>query len=100
MSSLTTGVEATLFTWEVKDVSKERSWHSRGELTSDQVVDVSIIGVVMILALIEWFLYLAAFCYCFHKVIQKAENWHTRLLAVVMIFLFVALRFGCRAPRP
>lgn len=50
-------------------------------------------GFVMIAALLEWFLWLAAFLYCLVKVFQKAENWHIRVLAVVMMVLFTALRY-------
>ena len=46
----------------------------------------------MVAALLEWFLWLAAFVYCLAKAFQKAEHWTTRVLAVVMGFLFVGLR--------
>jgi len=47
----------------------------------------------MIAAFLEWFLWLAAFCYCLWKVYRKAENWHTRILAIAMSLFFVAFRF-------
>jgi arginine exporter protein ArgO len=47
----------------------------------------------MIAAFLEWFLWLAAFCYCLWKVFCKAENWRTKVLAVAMIIFFVAFRF-------
>jgi hypothetical protein len=57
-----------------------------------QIVYVSVIGPVMIAAFLEWFLWLAAFCYCLWKVFCKAENWCTRALAIGMILFFVAFR--------
>ena len=49
-------------------------------------------GTVMLAAFLEWFLWLAAFLYCLAKVYQKAEHWTIRLLAVVMMLVFTALR--------
>lgn len=49
-------------------------------------------GFVLSAAALEWFLWLAAFLYCLVKVFQKAEHWTIRLLAVIMIFGFTALR--------
>ena len=49
-------------------------------------------GTVMLAAFLEWFLWLAAFIYCLVKVFQKAEHWSIRLLAVVMMIAFSALR--------
>jgi len=46
----------------------------------------------MIAALLEWFLWLAAFCYCLWKVFCKAESWHTRALAITMIVFFILFR--------
>jgi chitin synthase len=54
---------------------------------------VSVIGPVMVAAFLEWFLWLAAFCYCLWKVYCKAENWRTRILAIAMSLFFVAFRF-------
>jgi len=62
------------------------------DLGGKQIVYCSIMGVVMFAALLEWFLWLAAFQYCLIKVFQKAEKWHIRVLAVVMMVLFSALR--------
>ena len=50
-------------------------------------------GTVMLAAFLEWFLWLAAFLYCLIKVYQKAEHWTVRVLAVLMIFGFTALRY-------
>ena len=57
-----------------------------------QIVYVAIIGSVMLAALLEWFLWVAAFLYCLVKVFQKAETISVRILAVVMMILFTALR--------
>lgn len=54
---------------------------------------MSVIGPVMVAAFLEWFLWLAAFCYCLWKVYRKAENWRTRILAIAMSLFFVAFRF-------
>lgn len=47
----------------------------------------------MAAALLEWFLWLAAFIYCLVKVFQKAEHWSVRLLAVIVAILFTLLRY-------
>jgi len=49
-------------------------------------------GAVMMAAVLEWFLWLAAFLYCLAKVYLKAEHWSIRLLAVVMMILFTGFR--------
>ena len=46
----------------------------------------------MLAAFLEWFLWLAAFCYCLVKAFRKADHWSSRVLATVMIILFVVLR--------
>lgn len=46
----------------------------------------------MLAAFFEWFLWLAAFLYCLIKVFQKADHWSVRVLAVIMMVLFSALR--------
>lgn len=50
----------------------------------------------MLAALLEWFLWVAAFLYCLVKVYQKAENWSIKVLAVIMMILFTALRYVCK----
>ncbi|KAG0129649.1 chitin synthase-domain-containing protein [Tuber indicum] len=57
-----------------------------------EIVYCSIMGGVMLAALLEWFLWLAAFLYCLVKVFQKADAWHIRALAIVMMVLFTAFR--------
>ncbi|KAL7895387.1 glycosyltransferase family 2 protein [Trichoderma sp. TUCIM 5745] len=46
----------------------------------------------MIMALLEWFLWLAAFVYCLYKAFRKAEHWSINVLCVVVGILFVAFR--------
>lgn len=65
-----------------------RPWAYSG----DQIVFVSIMGFVLSAAALEWFLWLAAFLYCLVKVFKKAEHWTIRLLAVIMMISFTALR--------
>jgi hypothetical protein len=62
-------------TWPVKDI-----------------VYVSIVGTIMLAALLEWILWLCAFLFCLAKVVQKAENWSVRILAVTNMVFFVAMR--------
>ncbi|KAK5944467.1 hypothetical protein PMZ80_003749 [Knufia obscura] len=56
------------------------------------IVYISIVGPIMICALIEWFLWISAFCYCLCKAFKKADHWSTRLLVVFMLLLFIILR--------
>ncbi|KAL8346814.1 hypothetical protein RB601_003492 [Gaeumannomyces tritici] len=56
------------------------------------VVYTIIVGIVMLMALLEWFLWIAAFMYCLVKVFIKAEHWTIRLLAVVVAILFTGFR--------
>ena len=79
--------------WPVSDVRLRQdfsamSWANHGF----QIVFVSIMGFVLSAAALEWFLWLAAFLYCLIKVFKKAEHWTIRLLAVIMIISFTALR--------
>lgn len=50
----------------------------------------------MIAASLEWFLLITAFDYNLLKAYKKAEDSSTRLLALVMIVLYTALRYGSR----
>ncbi|THX71733.1 hypothetical protein D6D08_05440 [Aureobasidium pullulans] len=52
----------------------------------------AIVGSVMLAALLEWFLWVAAFLYCLVKVYQKAETVSIKILAIVMMFAFTGLR--------
>lgn len=47
----------------------------------------------MLAAVLEWFLWVAAFMYCLVKVFIKAEHWTIRALAVVVAILFVGFRY-------
>jgi chitin synthase len=46
----------------------------------------------MLAAVFEWVLWLGAFLYCLVKVFMKADHWSIRVLAVVMMVLFSAVR--------
>lgn len=48
----------------------------------------------MLAALLEWFLWVAAFLYCLVKVFQKAETLSIRILAVIMMIAFTSLRYA------
>ncbi|KXL45674.1 glycosyltransferase family 2 protein, partial [Acidomyces richmondensis BFW] len=59
------------------------------------IVYVSIVGTVMIAALLEWILWLLSFLYCLAKVFRKADGkgkWVVRILAVVNMLFFIAMR--------
>lgn len=58
-----------------------------------QIVYTAIVGLVMIAALLEWFLWIAAFLYCLGKVFVKAEHWTVRVLAVLVGIAFTLLRY-------
>ncbi|KAI2467121.1 glycosyltransferase family 2 protein [Annulohypoxylon bovei var. microspora] len=58
-----------------------------------EIIYTAIVGVVMLAALLEWFLWLAAFLYCLVKVFQKAEHWTIRVLAIIIAVLFTGFRF-------
>ena len=47
----------------------------------------------MVAALLEWFLWIAAFMYCLWKVFRKAEHWTVQILAVVVGIAFLLLRY-------
>ena len=63
-------------------------------LTTGQIIYVAIIGSVMLMAFLEWFLWLAAFLYCLWKVYQKADIWSIKLLAVLNAVFFIAMRYA------
>lgn len=46
----------------------------------------------MLAAILEWFLWIAAFLYCLWKVFLKAEHWTIRVLAVIVGILFTCFR--------
>ena len=47
----------------------------------------------MAAALLEWFLWIAAFMFCLWKVFVKAEHWTVRVLACIVGTLFLSLRY-------
>ncbi|KAF2028339.1 chitin synthase D [Setomelanomma holmii] len=55
------------------------------------IVYVSIIGTLMLAALLEWFLWVAAFMYCIVKVFQKAETISVRILSIFFGILAIFL---------
>ena len=52
----------------------------------------------MLMALLEWFLWVAAFMYCIVKVFQKAETISVRILSIFFGILFFALRYVWSPP--
>ncbi|KAJ4166494.1 hypothetical protein NW765_007732 [Fusarium oxysporum] len=58
----------------------------------ENVIYTSIVGVVLLMACLEWFLWLAAFVYCLVKVFQKAEHWSINVLCIIVGTAFVLLR--------
>ncbi|PHH59010.1 hypothetical protein CDD81_3947 [Ophiocordyceps australis] len=58
-----------------------------------EIVYTAIVGIVMLMACLEWFLWLAAFTYCLVKAFRKAEHWSIRVLCVVVGLVFGLLRF-------
>ncbi|KAK0388673.1 hypothetical protein NLU13_4916 [Sarocladium strictum] len=56
------------------------------------VVYTVIVGMVMLMACLEWFLWLAAFLYCLVKVFQKSEHWSINMLCILVGTAFVLLR--------
>ncbi|KAL2021936.1 hypothetical protein VTK56DRAFT_6355 [Thermocarpiscus australiensis] len=59
----------------------------------NEIVYTAVVGLVMIAACLEWFLWIAAFLYCLWKVFVKAEHWTVRVLAVLVGIAFTLLRF-------
>ncbi|UNI19413.1 Chitin synthase [Purpureocillium takamizusanense] len=62
-------------------------WHAK------DIAYTSIVGAFMLMALLEWILWLAAFLYCLIKVFRKADNWSMRILSVAVGTAFTLLRF-------
>ncbi|KAI0203983.1 family 2 glycosyltransferase [Astrocystis sublimbata] len=57
-----------------------------------EIIYTAIVGVIMVAAVLEWFLWIAAFLYCLYKVFRKAEHWTIRVLAVIIAIFFLAFR--------
>lgn len=79
-------------TWPTKDVSF-RLWSLREHADASQIVYMSVIGPLMLMAVFEWLLWLAAFIYCLAMVYIKADHWSIRVLAVIMMVLFSLVRY-------
>lgn len=58
-----------------------------------QIISVSLIAPLILGAMLESFLLLAAFCYCLAKAYQKADCWSQKLLAAVMTVVIITLRY-------
>ncbi|ROW05670.1 hypothetical protein VMCG_05277 [Cytospora schulzeri] len=56
------------------------------------IVYTAIVGVVMLAAILEWFLWIGAFMYCLWKVFRKSEHWTVNVLAVIIAVAFLLLR--------
>ena len=56
------------------------------------MVYTGIVGLIMLAATLEWFLWIAAFMYCLWKVFRKAEHWTVRVLTFVVGTAFLLLR--------
>lgn len=79
--------------WATRDVSLlGMSIMGFADLT--KIVYLSLVGPILLAALLEWFLWLAAFCYCLGKAFKKADHWSQQVLAVVMILFFVTFRYA------
>ncbi|KAK9436789.1 chitin synthase D [Metarhizium brunneum] len=63
-----------------------------GDWPLKDVIYTIIVGLLMLMACFEWFLWLAAFMYCLIKVFGKAEHWSIRTLCLVVGSAFVLLR--------
>jgi chitin synthase len=57
-----------------------------------QIVYVACVGPILLAALLEWFLWLAAFIYCLVKACRKADHWSQRFLAIALIVFFLLMR--------
>ncbi|GKU18448.1 unnamed protein product [Fusarium langsethiae] len=58
----------------------------------ENIVYTSIMSAVLLMACLEWFLWLAAFLYCLVKVFQKSEHWSINVLCIIVGIAFVLLR--------
>ncbi|KAM5348481.1 hypothetical protein ACJ41O_008305 [Fusarium nematophilum] len=57
-----------------------------------EVIYTGIVGILLLIACLEWFLWLAAFLYCLLKVFQKAEHWSINVLCILVSIAFTLLR--------
>ncbi|KAM3423602.1 hypothetical protein BST61_g1026 [Cercospora zeina] len=61
----------------------------------EDIIYVSIVGPVFLLAIVEWVLWLIAFLYCLSKCFVKAggsTKWSTRILAIALAIFFTCMR--------
>ncbi|KAM0358489.1 hypothetical protein ACHAP4_004464 [Fusarium culmorum] len=58
----------------------------------ENIIYTSIMSAVLLMACLEWFLWLAAFLYCLVKVFQKSEHWSINVLCIIVGTAFVLLR--------
>ncbi|RGP74965.1 chitin synthase [Fusarium sporotrichioides] len=58
----------------------------------ENIVYTSIMSAVLLMACLEWFLWLAAFLYCLVKVFRKSEHWSINVLCIIIGIAFVLLR--------
>lgn len=54
----------------------------------------------MLMALVEWILWLTAFIYCLYKVFRKADHWSIKVLSVFVAGAFLLLRYYLRTVMP
>ncbi|KAI1821512.1 family 2 glycosyltransferase [Xylaria intraflava] len=66
--------------------------YTAAEWPVHEIIYTAIVGVIMLAAILEWFLWIAAFLYCLYKVFRKAEHWTIRVLAIIIAVLFCAFR--------
>ncbi|KAH6899047.1 chitin synthase-domain-containing protein [Thelonectria olida] len=62
------------------------------EWPTPDIVYTAIVGLVMLMACFEWFLWLAAFTYCLVKVFRKSEHWSINVLCIIVGTAFILLR--------
>jgi hypothetical protein len=68
------------------------SYRKLTNLIWGQVIYTGIVSILMFMACLEWFLWLAAFLYCLVKVFGKAEHWSIRVLCLLIGSAFVLFR--------
>ncbi|KAI0447371.1 family 2 glycosyltransferase [Xylaria telfairii] len=66
--------------------------YTAAEWPVHEIIYTAIVGIIMLAAVLEWFLWIAAFLYCLYKVFRKAEHWTIRVLAVIISVVFLAFR--------
>jgi hypothetical protein len=64
-----------------------------GMVALSQIVYTSIVGILMLMAAVEWILWFASFLHGLVKVYQKAEHWSIRLLCFIVGTSFTVIRY-------